>query len=219
MGQSEQETMTAVAESESIERGFRRLSSIFQPPVLNSNKCHRCGDAVYHAEKIGPVHNGLYHKGCFRCVVCDQQLTMKTYFTSQVSADDKEVYCISHYPRVGAARIDQGALGIRGAMNAQENYKRMSKKLNSEIRKPGTIRIPSYDAQAIAIKRILTSPKAQEYTEAVNRDVHKVGLGPDAMGIKQPVAAQKMHTQYQHENARHNYQPKVSLCYISVLCH
>lgn len=203
--------MTALAESESIERGYRRLSSIFQPPILNSNKCHRCMDTVYHAEKMGPVHNGLYHKGCFRCAICDQILTMKNYFTSQVSADDKEIYCINHYPRVGAARIDQAAMGIRGAVNAQENYKRMSKKLNSEIRKPGTIRIPSYDAQAIAIKRILTSPKAQEYTEAVNRDVHKVGLGPDAMGIKQEVAVQKRHTKDRQDNARHQFQPKVSV--------
>lgn len=201
--------MTAsVAESESVERGFRRLSSIFQPPVLNSNKCHRCGDAVYHAEKIGPVQHGLYHRRCFRCIACDQHLTMKTYYTSQVSPDDREVYCSNHYPRVGAARLDQGAIGIKGAVSAQENFKRMSKKLDGQIRKPGTVRIPSYDANAIAIKRILTSPKAQEYTEAVNRDVHKIGLGPDAMGIKQPVAAQKMHTKYQHENARHQFQPK-----------
>ena len=135
---------------------------------------------------------------------------MKNYYTSQVSPEDREVYCINHYPRVGAARLDQGAIGIKGAVSAQENFKRMSKKLDSQIRKPGTVRIPSYDANAIAIKRILTSPKAQEYTEAVNRDVHKINLGPDAMGIKQPVAAQKMHTKYQHENARHQYQPKVS---------
>ena len=205
--------MTAsVAESESVERGFRRLSSIFQPPVLNSNKCHRCGDTVYHAEKIGPVQHGLYHRRCFRCVVCDQNLTMKNYYTSQVSPDDREVYCSNHHPRVGAAKLDQGAIGIKGAVSAQENFKRMSKKLDGQIRKPGTVRIPSYDANAIAIKRILTSPKAQEYTEAVNRDVHKIGLGPDAMGIKQPVAAQKMHTKYQHEvNARHQFQPKVSI--------
>ena len=136
---------------------------------------------------------------------------MKNYYTSQISPDDTEIYCINHYPRVGAARLDHAAMGIRGAVNAQENYKRMSKKLNSEIRKPGTIRIPSYDAQAIAIKRILTSPKAQEYTEAVNRDVHKVALGPDAMGIKRPVEAQKMHAKYQQQNARHQYQPKVSV--------
>lgn len=183
-------------EHESIERGYQRLSSIFRPPVLDSKKCHRCKDNVYHAEKMGPVLDVIYHKHCFKCVSCDQHLTMKNYYTSQVDPNDRDVYCLSHFPRVGAAKYDQGAIGIRGAVRAQENYRRQTKKLNSQIRKPGTVRIPTYDAEAIAIKRILTSPKAAEYTAAVNAQAN-VSLPPDALAIKQNIAAQKLHGQYQ----------------------
>lgn len=181
---------------------------LFHPPVLDANKCYRCKDTVYHAEKMGPVHEVVYHKLCFKCVVCDQHLTMKNYFTSQVDPTDRDLYCSNHYPRVGAAKYGQGAVGIKGAMRAQENFRKMSKRLDSQVRKPGTIRIPTYDAEAIAIKRILTSPKAQEYTAAVNAEAQKVSLPPDAMGIKQPLAAQKL-SRVDHPNMHHHqYQPK-----------
>ncbi|KAH3848755.1 hypothetical protein DPMN_091135 [Dreissena polymorpha] len=200
--------MATMAETESIERGFQRLASIFKPPVLDSHKCVRCKDAVYHAEKIGPVLQGMYHKHCFRCVACDQHLTMKNYFTSQVDPNDREVYCANHYPRVGAARYGQSAIGISGPVRAQENYRKMSKKLDQQVRKPGTVRIPSYDANAIAIKRILTSPKAAEYTAAVNEQA-QVSLPPDAMGIKQPLAAQRLQMNVKAPQPGHMYQPKV----------
>lgn len=209
--------MATMAESDSIERGFRRLSSIFHPPVLDAHKCFRCKDAVYHAEKMGPVHEVMFHKHCFKCVVCDQHLTMKNYFTSQIDPEDREVYCSNHYPRVGAAKYGQSAIGIRGPVTAQENYRKMSKKLDNQVRKPGTVRIPSYDAQAIAIKRILTSPKAQEYTAAVNAQAQKVSLPPDALGIKQPLAAQKLNKVYQPNVQGHGYQPKVIISFLSIL--
>ncbi|KAL4236037.1 hypothetical protein ACF0H5_004423 [Mactra antiquata] len=200
--------MTAIADDEAIERGFQRLSSIFRPPVLDSHKCHRCKDTVYHAEKMGPVHDVIYHKHCFKCVDCDQHLTMKNYYTSQVDPNDREVYCSNHYPRVGAAKYGQNAIGISGAVRAQENFRKMSKKLDNQVRKPGTVRIPSYDASAIAIKRILTSPKAAEYTAAVNAQAQKVSLPPDAMGIKQQLAAQKLSKPNQANMPGHMYQPK-----------
>ena len=201
--------MATMAETDSIERGFRRLSSIFHPPVLDAHKCYRCKDTVYHAEKMGPVLEVMYHKHCFKCVVCDQHLTMKNYFTSQIDQNDRELYCSNHYPRVGAAKYGQSAIGIRGPVKAQENFRKMSKKLDGQVRKPGTVRIPTYDAQAIAIKRILTSPKAQEYTAAVNAQAQKVSLPPDAMGIKQPLAAQRLSKTSQQNHAGHMYQPKV----------
>ena len=211
--------MATMAESESIERGYQRLSSIFRPPVLDSSKCHRCKRPVYHAEKIGPVHGVIYHRQCFRCVVCDQSLTMKTYYTSQIDQNDREIYCLTHYPRVGAAKYGQGALGIQRAMNVQSDYRKMSKKLDQQVRKPGTVRIPTYDAEAIAIKRILTSPKAQEYTAAVNAQVGKVSLPPDAMGIRQPMAAQKMQAQFIKKDGAHNYHPRVCIELVLSLYH
>ena len=201
--------MATMSDTDSIERGFQRLSSIFKPPVLDAHKCYRCKDTVYHAEKMGPVQSVIYHKKCFKCVVCDNHLTMKNYFTSQVDADDRELYCANHYPRVGAARYGHGAIGISGAVRAQENFRKMSKKLDQQVRKPGTVRIPSYDANAIAIKRILTSPKAAEYTAAVNAQTN-VSLPPDAMGIKGPLAAQRLQHNPVQTQPGHMYQPKVN---------
>ncbi|KAL3870107.1 hypothetical protein ACJMK2_042720, partial [Sinanodonta woodiana] len=188
----------AAAEAESVNRGYQRLSVLFRPRVLDGEKCFRCKEPVYHAEKIGPVHEVVFHRNCFRCIECGQHLTIKNYCVNQVEPKDKEIYCQNHYPRIGAARIDDASFGIRGAVMAQNNYRRMSKKLDPQVRKPGTVRIPNIDVQAVAIKRVLATPKAQEYTRA-QLDQVRISLGLESVSIQQDVQAQKM---------RANFQPK-----------
>ncbi|KAK3091624.1 hypothetical protein FSP39_021331 [Pinctada imbricata] len=200
---------TAEAQNQAIERGYQRLSSIFKPQVLEGKICHRCKKQVYHAEKIGPVNGVLFHKACFKCLVCGQHLTMKNYWTNQTDPTDREVYCNVHVPRIGGSRLDQGAMGIKNAVKAQEEYKRMSKKQNQQIRMPGTLRKPNYTYEAVAIKRATSVPKPQQLGQT-HGELHKgASIDKDAMHIKGPVEAQLLRQGYQRKLEKHHYPPNI----------
>lgn len=77
--------MATVSEENAAARGFRRLSAIFLPPQSNNNRCQRCKEVVYQQERMGPVHDVIFHKSCFRCLVCGQFLTLKNYWSNQVT--------------------------------------------------------------------------------------------------------------------------------------
>ncbi|KAI8734787.1 hillarin, partial [Biomphalaria glabrata] len=57
--------MAELEDSDSIERGYRRLSTLFMPPNLNLQKCQRCNQTVYQQERVGPVNDVIFHKQCF----------------------------------------------------------------------------------------------------------------------------------------------------------
>merc|ERR1719410_3182266 len=112
---------------------------------MDSN-CLRCGKMVYPTDKIGPLKDyTFFHSGCFRCVVCGSKLTLKTYYNNQFSAEDKEVYCSQHVPKIGAGRIDKDAVEIKAALNVPK----VSVGINEQIRPGGK---SSFDAEALAIK-------------------------------------------------------------------
>jgi hypothetical protein len=65
------------------------------------NKCLRCGSQVYALERIGPIKGNIYHKTCFKCLTCERQLDLKTYYTNQIDLNDRQIYCQSHAPKSG----------------------------------------------------------------------------------------------------------------------
>ena len=118
---------------------------MFKANYMDSN-CLRCGKMVYPTDKIGPLKDyTFFHSGCFRCVVCDSKLTLKTYYNNQFSSEDKEVYCSQHVPKTGPGRMDGDAMGIKAAMNVPK----LSIGINEQIRPGGKA---SFDAEALAIK-------------------------------------------------------------------
>ena len=118
---------------------------MFKANYMDSN-CLRCGKMVYPTDKIGPLKDyTFFHSGCFRCVVCGSKLTLKTYYNNQFSAEDKEVYCSQHVPKIGAGRIDKDAVEIKAALNVPK----VSIGINEQIRPGGK---SSFDAEALAIK-------------------------------------------------------------------
>lgn len=118
---------------------------MFKANYMDSN-CLRCGKMVYPTDKIGPLKDyTFFHSGCFRCVVCGSKLTLKTYYNNQFSADDKEVYCSQHVPKIGAGRIDKDSVEIKAALNVPK----VSIGINEQIRPGGK---SSFDAEALAIK-------------------------------------------------------------------
>ena len=201
---------------DSAERGYRSLSSLFRPVQAKTNKCHRCEKAVYHAEKVGPVNEALYHKQCFKCKACGQHLNLKNYWSNQTNTGDKDIYCYSHVPRVGGTSLDPRAIGIKSAVDAQKGYQKMSKKLRPQVREPGTLRIPSYGMQALEMKRAISVTKERQVVMPVD---HSGGqMDSDAVGIRGPLDAQRMFHYDKNVDSKHHYPPNiVSISYVTSL--
>ena len=82
------------------------------------NKCLRCGNQVYALERIGPIKGNIYHKTCFKCLVCDRQLDLKTYYTNQVDLNERQIYCQSHAPKSGKGVFGADNIYIHNILNA-----------------------------------------------------------------------------------------------------
>ncbi|CAH1773301.1 unnamed protein product [Owenia fusiformis] len=98
------------------ERGRTRLSSLFHNGPKDA--CYRCKQQVYQAEKIGPVKGEVWHKTCFKCSNCGQNLTLKNYQVNQTDAKDKNIYCSAHVPKVEGSKFGPDAVVIRRALTA-----------------------------------------------------------------------------------------------------
>lgn len=87
------------------------------------DKCYSCMKKVYPVEKLGPVKDVCYHKGCFRCKVCHTQLTLKNFFHNQSDTFDLAVYCKSHQPLVNekGPKLDAESFEIKSALNAPKS--------------------------------------------------------------------------------------------------
>jgi len=57
-----------------------------------NKKCAACGKIVYPTEELKCLDQ-VWHKWCFKCVVCGMTLNMKNY-----KGYDKKPYCNAHYP-------------------------------------------------------------------------------------------------------------------------
>lgn len=193
-------------DAESAARGYRRLSSLFRPSVSDAKKCFRCKINVYHAERLGPVHEVVFHRNCFKCCICGQFLTIKNYWSNQLEADDREIYCKTHAPRVGAARIDAGAVSIKRNIDVQKDFHILSKKLNREIRFPGTFRAPHVESDSVEIKRALTAPKVNEHADIAGG---RAAIGVDALHITGAMDAQILQRPYKRNLEKHHFPPNI----------
>ncbi|KAL7672981.1 hypothetical protein ACOME3_007856 [Neoechinorhynchus agilis] len=88
------------------------------PKGVFNSLCPRCGQIVYPVEKIGPIKGLTYHRVCFKCIKCDRQLDLKTYFTNAEDLQDKQIYCQNHFPRSNKGCVDFDNLHLRGLLQA-----------------------------------------------------------------------------------------------------
>ena len=110
--------------SNSLTNGASTTS--YSPAILSSahymagleNKCLRCGNQVYALERIGPIKGNIYHKTCFKCLICERQLDLKTYYTNQVDLNDRQIYCQSHAPKSGKGVFSTDNIYIHSVLNA-----------------------------------------------------------------------------------------------------
>ena len=73
---------------------------------------------MYSLERIGPIKGNIYHKTCFKCLVCERQLDLKTYYTNQVDLNDRQIYCQSHAPKSGKGIFGADSIYIHNVLNA-----------------------------------------------------------------------------------------------------
>lgn len=93
------------------------LSSVQHLSALR-DKCLRCNNQVYALERIGPIKGNIYHKICFKCLICDRQLDLKTYYTNQINLEDRQIYCRSHAPKSGKGVFGADNIYIQNILNA-----------------------------------------------------------------------------------------------------
>ena len=93
------------------------LSSAQQISALR-DKCLRCSNQVYALERIGPIKGNIYHKTCFKCLICERQLDLKTYYTNQIDLNDRQIYCQSHAPKCGKGIFGADSIYIHNVLNA-----------------------------------------------------------------------------------------------------
>ena len=93
------------------------LSSAQQISALR-DKCLRCSNQVYALERIGPIKGNIYHKICFKCLTCDRQLDLKTYYTNQINLEDRQIYCRTHAPKTGKGVFGSDNVYIQTILNA-----------------------------------------------------------------------------------------------------
>ncbi|GAB1606427.1 hillarin-like [Argonauta hians] len=186
------------------ERGYQSLSHLFQPMIHERSKCFRCDNIVYQYERAGPVHDVIFHKKCFRCWTCGQHLNPKNCWSNQFDAEDKEIYCISHYPKVGAAHVTKEAVGIRQAIAAQNDIK-TTNRTSDQVRLPKETEAPLVDNEAVHIKHALRKPKFKQN----DADFHKSNIDGNALHIKGALEAQQLQKRYNRKLDKHHYPPYI----------
>lgn len=156
---------------------------------LYESTCLRCGQTVYQVDRVGPLKDfTFFHQGCFKCAVCGTKLTLKTYYNNQDSSEDKEVYCVSHVPKIGPGHLDGSAVGIRSALNVPKSFNYV----NEQIRGGGK---GTFDAEALAIRTHLGGTRSENghhFTE------HQYGrFDASALHIAHALRATEIQRSYQ----------------------
>jgi len=86
----------------------------FKP--VQTAKCPKCSQSVYAAEEV-MVSNNKYHKGCFKCYMCNKMLELQN-----VTPHDVELYCKSCYGKKYGPKGFRGGGGV-GATATVVNFK------------------------------------------------------------------------------------------------
>lgn len=129
------------------------------------HRCLRCAKTVYQMDKVGPLKEfTFYHQNCFKCRECGTKLTLKTYFNSQHSSTDLEVYCHRHCPKTPAGKLDNQSVGIRAALNAPKVFDPIHQQqfdANQLLAQQQHQHQPQVDSRALYIKHAVQQTRLQ----------------------------------------------------------
>ncbi|XP_076440831.1 hillarin-like [Babylonia areolata] len=198
---------TPATQDEAAARGFRRLSSLFLPPRASATRCHRCQQPVYQQEKMGPVHDVLFHKSCFKCASCGLSLTLKNYWSNQRDGADCEIYCATHVPRIGGSAMGPDAMDIQRALAAQRDVHAAAMEKVGHIRQAGIV--PNVDGGALDI-RAAVGAQYRLVDPGQRLHPHTSGVDASALHIQGALHAQLLQRRQHGRLDKHHYPPHIA---------
>lgn len=133
-------------------------SSSSDIPVLSYHSvvdpCYRCWKTVYSLDKVGPIRKVLYHKLCFRCVVCNTMLSLNTYRQNVNDKTDVQVYCKKHVPSQESPHISLESKNL----NVMMHHPKLDN-INTNIRGTKEDRRKSQSQFPLSIGRAVSTPR------------------------------------------------------------
>jgi hypothetical protein len=133
-------------------------SSSSDIPVLSYHSvvdpCYRCWKTVYSLDKVGPIRKVLYHKMCFRCVVCNTMLSLNTYRQNVNDKTDVQVYCKKHVPSQESPHISLESKNL----NVMMHHPKLDN-INTNIRGTKEDRRKSQNQFPLRIGRAVSTPR------------------------------------------------------------
>jgi len=78
---------------------------------MSSAKCTICSKTAYPLESVTALDK-TYHKGCFKCAVCKQSLSLKNF-----KGYEGKIYCFPHTPKPSATTVTD-SVAMKNALNA-----------------------------------------------------------------------------------------------------
>ena len=112
--------------------------------------CSRCGKTAYPLESLTALGT-VFHKGCFKCVVCNMSLNLKNF-----KGFEGKIYCVVHTPNVKATAVADDS-HVTQALNAP---KRNTTEGARGVQK-GTGDKANFGIDSLATKNAMNAPKAK----------------------------------------------------------
>ena len=134
---------------------FQLVAPNYTRPKQN-DICMRCEKKVYAMEKLGPIKDVVYHKLCFRCVVCSSLLTLNNFHFNPKDTGDLNIYCQSHRPKDDKGNLDANSVSILKALKTPKLGH-----VNEQVRGgPAAMRGGKLDINTVSIQTALNAPKS-----------------------------------------------------------
>ncbi|KYR02481.1 LIM-type zinc finger-containing protein [Tieghemostelium lacteum] len=159
-----------------------------------SNKCAVCAKTAYPLESIVALDKS-YHKGCFKCSVCNVTLNVKNF-----KGLEGKIYCAVHTPKQTATAVTD-SVAIKNALNAP---KKSAEGLGNAQKGSGDK--PNVGLDSMATKNALTAPK--KVAEGARGVQKGTGGKPQIAVFGATPGAQSVGTQYdqQYEQQEQQYE-------------
>eukprot|EP01110_Echinostelium_bisporum_P012242 TRINITY_DN660_c0_g1_i6.p1 TRINITY_DN660_c0_g1~~TRINITY_DN660_c0_g1_i6.p1 ORF type:complete len:223 (+),score=129.12 TRINITY_DN660_c0_g1_i6:53-721(+) len=99
---------------------------------MSNPKCANCNKTAYPLESVTALDKA-YHKGCFKCSVCNTILNLKNF-----KGVDGKIYCATHTPKPSSTAVAD-SLAVKQALNApKKTAEGLSKVSKTDVKAIGT---------------------------------------------------------------------------------
>jgi len=114
---------------------------------MSNPKCAICNKTAYPLESVTALEKA-YHKGCFKCSVCNATLNLKNF-----KGVDGKIFCATHTPKPNATAVTD-SIAVKQALSAP---KKSAEGLGHAQK--GTGEKPNVGVDTISTQNALKAPK------------------------------------------------------------